>query len=128
MIRVVCEMPEVDVLGIVTADEQVQQPVAIVIEPDGGVGVDPGRQPGLLAHAGEAVALVVMEELRASPLDEEQVFVSVIIVIAPNCAGRDSGARLIDVRNAEFAGHIFESAVAQVAVQAFLLPMALLTT
>src|SRR6476660_6886830 len=55
------EMPEVNALVIVTADKQVQQPIAIVIKPDGGVGVDPAGQAGLLANPGEAVTLVVME-------------------------------------------------------------------
>ena len=77
-------------------------------------------QPGLLAHAGEAVALVVVKELRAPPLDEEQVFVAVVVVVAPDRAHGNSGARLIDVGNAQLAGDIFESAVAQVAVQGIL--------
>ena len=111
------EMPEVNVLVIVTADEQVQQPVAVVVKPDGGVGIDPARQAGLLAHAGEAVALVVVVELGASPLDQEQIFVAVVVVVAPDRAGGDSRARLIDIRNAEFGGDVFEGAVAQVAVQ-----------
>src|SRR6476646_7365587 len=72
------EVPGVDVLGIVTADKQVEQPIAVVIKPDGGVGIDPARQASLLAHPGEAMASVVVVELRASPLDQEQIFVSII--------------------------------------------------
>src|SRR6185437_16908657 len=50
------EMPEVNAFVIVTADKQVEQSIAVVIKPDGGVGVDPARQAGLLAHTGEAMA------------------------------------------------------------------------
>src|SRR5580692_1798952 len=34
------EMPKVDTLRIVAADEKVEESVAVVIEPDGGVRVD----------------------------------------------------------------------------------------
>src|SRR5678815_1078593 len=61
------EMPEINAFVIVAADKQVEQPIAVIIKPDGGVGVDPPRQSGLLAHPGKAVALVIVEQLRASP-------------------------------------------------------------
>src|SRR4029078_29165 len=65
------EMAEVNVLVILTADKQVEQPIAVIIKPDGGVRIDPARQAGLLSHPGEAMASVVVVELGASPLDEE---------------------------------------------------------
>src|SRR6185437_14150610 len=114
------EMPEINAFVIVAADKQVKQPIAVVIKPDGGVGIDPARQAGLLAHPGEAMASVVAVELRASPLDQEEIFVAVIVIVAPDRAGRDSCARLVDIRNAEFGGDVFECAVAQVAVQGVL--------
>jgi hypothetical protein len=64
----VLEMPEIDVLGIVAAEEKVELAVAVVIEPDGGVGVDPGRQAGLCGNACEMPAAVVVVELRPTPL------------------------------------------------------------
>src|SRR6185369_6283952 len=111
------EMPEINAFVVVTADKQVEQPIAVVIKPDGGVGIDPARQAGLLADTGEATASVVVVQLRASPLDQEEIFVAVIVIVAPDRAGRDSRARLVDIRNAKFGGHIFECAVAQVSVQ-----------
>ena len=92
MIRVVFEMPEVDVFGVVAADEEVELAVAVVVEPDGGVGVHPLRQPGLLGHAREALAAVVVEQFRPAPLVEEQVFVAVVVVVAPDRAHGDAGA------------------------------------
>jgi hypothetical protein len=46
------QMPQVDVFGIISADEEVQFAVAVVVEPDRRVGIHPGGQPGLLpSHA-----------------------------------------------------------------------------
>ena len=63
-----CEMPEINVFGIVAADKQIQQAIAVVVKPDGGVGIDPARQAGLLAYAGEAVALVVVVTAPGVPI------------------------------------------------------------
>ncbi len=41
------EMPQVDVFGVVATDEQIEQSVAVVVEPDSGIGIDPLRQAGL---------------------------------------------------------------------------------
>ena len=42
------QLPQVDVLRIIAADEQIQPPIAIIIQPDSRVGIDPARQPGVL--------------------------------------------------------------------------------
>src|SRR5208283_1812650 len=81
------EMPQINVFRIVAADEEVQESVAVVIEPDGGVRIDPGRQSSLLGYAGEAVALIIVKQLGATPLDEKQIFISIIVVVSPNRAG-----------------------------------------
>src|ERR1700730_1821881 len=64
------EMPKVDIFRIVAADEQVQQSVAIVVEPDGCVRIDPRRQSRLLGDAREAVTMIIVKQFRASPLDQ----------------------------------------------------------
>ena len=40
------ELPEVDRLGVVAADEEIEPAVAIEVEPDRGVDVRPRRQAG----------------------------------------------------------------------------------
>ena len=57
----VAQVPQVHIFRIVTADEEIELAIVVVIEPDGGVGVDPRRQPGLFAHAREVFALVVVK-------------------------------------------------------------------
>src|SRR5215471_14202315 len=57
------QVPQVDVLGKVSADEEIQETVAVIVEPHRGVAVDPGGQPGLLGHAGKAVPLIVVIQL-----------------------------------------------------------------
>src|SRR5580704_4984374 len=113
-------MPEADILCIVAADEQVQQTVTSVVEPDRGVGVDPGRKSCLFRYPGETVALVVVVQLWTSPLNQEQVLVAVVVVVTPNRTRGNSGAGLIDVGNAHLTSHIFESAIVHIAIQGIL--------
>jgi len=65
-------MPQVDVFGIVAGDEEVEQAIAVVVEPNGSIGVDPRRQTCMVADARESVAMVVVEQFRPSPLDQEE--------------------------------------------------------
>src|SRR6202035_649702 len=81
------EMPEIYVLGVIPSDKKVQQSIAVVVKPDGGIRIDPWRQAGLLSYARESMAFVVVEQFRTSPLDEEKIFVSVIVVVSPHRAG-----------------------------------------
>jgi hypothetical protein len=62
---------EIDVLGPVAWKKQIEAAIAVVIEPDGGVRVDPRRQTGLLANRREALASVVVKELGAPVLIDE---------------------------------------------------------
>src|SRR5271156_1464399 len=80
------EMPQVNVFGVVASDKEVEQSVAIVVKPHGSIRVNPLRQPGLLAHTRESVAVVIVIELRPAPFDEKEVFVAVVIVVAPDGA------------------------------------------
>src|SRR5580658_163512 len=61
------EMPQINVFGIVAPNKKIQESVAVVIEPDGCVRVDPGRQSGLLGYARKAAALIIVKQLGSSP-------------------------------------------------------------
>ena len=104
-------MPEIDVLVVVAADEEIQFAVAIVIQPDGGVGIDPRGQSGLLGDAGEVLAAVVVIKLRLAPLVQEQVLVAVVVVVAPDRAHGDARAGQVDIGQAHLRGHIVEMSV-----------------
>src|ERR1700691_4230178 len=101
-------MPKINIFRIVAADEKIQKPVTVVIQPNGCVCVDPGRQSSLLSYAGKAVALIIVKQFGTSPLDEEQILISIIIEISPHRARRNSGARLVDLGNAHFCGDVLE--------------------
>jgi hypothetical protein len=54
-------MPEVHVFVVVAADEEIEQAVAVVVEPERGVGVHPAGKAGLFGDAREALACIVVE-------------------------------------------------------------------
>ena len=84
----------------------------IVIEPHRRIRVDPLRQPGLFRDAREMLAAVVMEKLRFAPFIDQDVFVTIVVVIAPYRARGDARSRLVDVGKANLRGYIAECAVA----------------
>ena len=104
-------------LGIVAGDKQIELAVAIVVEPDRGIRVDPGRQTGLVGDARESLAVIVVEQLRPAPLDQEEIFIAVVVVVAPHGAHRDAGARLVHVGDAQLLRDVGEGAVVVVAVE-----------
>src|ERR1700733_12735847 len=65
------QMPQIQLFGVVPANEQVEQSVAVIVEPNGTVCINPRRQPGSFAHTTKAAALVVVEKLGPAPLDQE---------------------------------------------------------
>ncbi len=94
MMRVSFKCQRSTFFGIIAAEEEVEFAVAIVIEPDGGVGIYPGGKSGLFGHAGEMLAGVVMKELRLTPFVDEYVFVAIVIIVAPDRAGGYASAGL----------------------------------
>src|SRR5437016_8115974 len=64
--------------------------------------------------------MVVLKQLRASPLIQKQIFVSIVVVVSPNRAHGNAGAGLIDVGNAQFSGDIFKGAIAEIAIKSIL--------
>ena len=69
------------------------------------------------ADAREAFAAVVMEKLRSAPFINEQVFVTVVVVIAPDCAHRNAVLARVHPVHAKRSGNIFKGAVAQISVK-----------
>jgi hypothetical protein len=86
------EPPEVHVLRVVAAEEEVEPAVAVVVEPERRVDVRPGRQPRALG-AHERLPAVVAEELLPAPAIEQQVLEPVVVVVAPDRAHRDARSR-----------------------------------
>src|SRR5262249_38100891 len=120
----VFEIPQVELLVVITGDEEVEPPVAVVIEPDSAVGVDPFRKPCLLTHAREAFAAVVMVKLRLSPLVNEQIFVPIVVVISPDRSHRNTVlARVLPI-SPIVAEHLTELTVTKVFVEDITLALA----
>src|SRR5688500_6170872 len=115
---------EIDVFGVVATEKKIQTPVAIVIEPESGVCVDPRRQFCLIGYAREALAGIVVEELGPAPLVNKKIFVTVVVVVAPNSTHRNAGAGLIHVGDPHLRRHILERSIFQVAVERVLTSLA----
>ena len=113
----VLQMPQVDVFGIVAGDEEIEQTITVVVKPDRSIRVDPGRQTRRLADARESVAMVVVEQFRPSPLDQEEVLIAVVVVVAPHRAHRHASSGLIHVRDAQLLRDVGEGAVVVIAVE-----------
>src|SRR5579871_598179 len=62
------EMPEVDLLGVVTSNKEIQLAISVVVEPQSSIRVHPCRQTCRVGHATEAAAVIVMKEFRFAPL------------------------------------------------------------
>src|SRR5262245_12798881 len=58
------ELPEIDVVGPVAGDEEIEEAVAVVIEPRRAVGVDPCGKSRTLADGDERTTVHVAEKLR----------------------------------------------------------------
>ena len=58
-----------------------------------------------------------MEKFRLAPLDEKQVFVTVIIVVTPDSAHRYTGTWLVHVSNAKLTRNVLERTVMHISVK-----------
>ena len=81
-----------------------------------------------VADAGEALAAVVVEQLRPSPAIEQEILVAVVVVVAPDRPHRDAGLGVVQIGNAQLLGDLFERAVAAIAIQPILRSSRLLVT
>src|SRR5207237_248690 len=96
---------------------------SVEIEPDGAVGVDPVRQAGI-GDACKALALVVVEQLGLAPAVDQQIFVPVAVVVAPDGAHAHAIAGPVQIGDAHLLGHVLEGAVALVAIESITAPLA----
>ena len=90
-------------------DEEIEPPVAVEIEPLGGLDGSFARQPAARAHVDEHAVLVVEEPARALARAHEEVGQSVAVVVGPQ---RERGVR--DSGEAEPLGHVLEATRARV--------------
>ena len=111
-------MPQVHVFRIVATDKQVEESIAVVIKPDGCVGIDPTWQARLFTYAGEALAMVVVKEFRTPPLDKKEVLIAIIVIVAPDRAHGDTGAGLVDIGNSQLTCDILEGTVVHIPIEA----------
>ena len=100
MIRVVVEVPEIDVAAEVRGDVEIEQAIAIVVEPDRAVAVHPAAQAGLLGDVLEVLAVDVPEQRQIAVAVDEQVLAAVVVDVAPDGAHRHAFAGPIQVGDA----------------------------
>src|SRR5215510_12241319 len=91
------QMPQVNILRIVATQKQIQPTITIVIKPDRGVGIYPRWQSHFFSDASKAMSSVVVKQLRFTPLVEKQVFVTIIVVVAPDRTHRHACTHLVYV-------------------------------
>jgi hypothetical protein len=53
-------VPEIDVFGVIAADEEIEKTIAVVVEPELCVRIDPRRKTNLIGDAREAAAGIVV--------------------------------------------------------------------
>ena len=74
----------------------------------------------MLCHTCETVPAVVMKKFGLAPLVKKEVFVAVIIIIAPDRAHRNACARLVDIGDTHLRRHVFECPVVHVVIETVL--------
>jgi hypothetical protein len=72
---------------------KIEQAVAIVVDPDCAVAVDPAVQTAAFGHVLEVVAVDVFEEREIAVAIDEHVLASVVVEVTPYAAHRDAVAR-----------------------------------
>src|SRR6266513_1620071 len=108
------QVPEVDVGAEIARHVQVEQPVPIVVDPHGPVGVHPLAQPGARGDVLEMEVAQVLEELEIAPLVDQQVLEPVVVVVAPHGAHRHAFSRPVHVGDAGGGGDVLERAGAAI--------------
>ena len=110
-------MPQVDVVAEIGRDIEVEQAVAIVVEPDRAVAVHPAPETRRFGDVLEVPAVEVLEERKVAIAIDENVLAAVVVEVAPHAAHRDALARTVQIRQAGARRHLLERAVTAVAIQ-----------
>ena len=95
-----CQIPEVDFFVEVTAHQDVDIAIGVVIEQTRRVGVHPLWQIRCRGYIGERLPLITDKELCYSPFVDKKVIPAIIVDVAPQRAHRDARACFIDIRDA----------------------------
>ena len=111
------EVPEIDVVAEIPGDVEIEEAVAIVVEPDCAVAVHPPAQPGLLGYILEMFAVNVSEQREITVAIDEQVLAAIVVEVAPHPAHRHSFAGSIQIGDPRRCGNVLEGSVAAIAVQ-----------
>ena len=111
------EMPQIDVASEIGGDVEIEQAVAIVVDPDRAVAVHPPVQARGLGDVLKVVAIDVLEEREISVAIDEQVLAAVVVEVAPDAAHRDAFAGPIEIGESRACGDVLEGAVAAIAVE-----------
>ena len=110
------EVPQIDVAEV-GGDVEIEQAVAVVVEPDRAVAVHPATEAGALGDVLEAAAVDVAEQREVAVAIDQHVLAAVVVDVAPDGAHRDAFARAIEVGEPGRGGDVLEGAVAAVAVE-----------
>ena len=94
------EVPQIDVAAEICGDVEIEQAIAIVVEPDRAVAVHPATQTGGLRDVLEALAIDVLEQREVAVAVDEQVLAAVVVEVAPDAAHRDAFAGAIQIGEA----------------------------
>src|SRR4051812_18817779 len=111
------EVPEVDVASEIGGDIQIQQSIAIKVDPDRAVAVYPAPEACLRRDIDEARAVEVLEQREIAVPVDEQVLSAIVVEVAPNRAHRNAFARPIQIRDPGARRNFLKRAVATISIQ-----------
>ncbi len=110
-------MPEVDVVPEIRRDVEIEQTIAIVIEPDSAIAVHPAAEAGLCGDVLEVLAVDVSEQRQIAVAINEHVFAAVVIEVTPHGAHRHALSRPIEIREPRAFRDLLEGAIPAISVQ-----------
>jgi len=110
------EAPQIDVVAKIRGDVQVQETIAIVIDPDCAIAIDPAAQSRCFGDILEVVPIEVPEQRQVSVAIHQHVLAAIVVEVAPDTSHRDALARAIEIRQSRACCCVFECPIALVSV------------
>ena len=111
------QVPQIKLLVEVPGDQEVQNPIAVVVEPVRPIGVDPALEPRASCHIQECAVAEVAKQLALAPLVDQHVIPTVVVKVAPHRAHRATGACPVQVGQSRTCGDLAKAPIPQIAVQ-----------
>ena len=74
----------------------------------------------MFGDAREVFAAIVVENFGLTPFVEQDVFIAVIIVIAPHPTHAHARARFVDIGETDAPGYVFEGSVPEISIESIL--------